>query len=65
MNERDRHLQTGRSWLTNLEHRGARGVERLLASGEAALFSERPCDQAPDSDPSASYLDPSQTLAAE
>jgi hypothetical protein len=36
----------------------ADGVERPLSSGEAAQFSEVRSDQAPDSDPSSSGIDP-------
>jgi hypothetical protein len=62
-NERDRHLQSGRSWTTDPDHRGADGVERLLTSGEAAPCYEVRSDQAPDSDPSASHFDSSTTSA--
>jgi hypothetical protein len=57
INERDRHLQTGRSWSSDLDQRSAQGAERPLNSGEAAPFSLVPRDQAPGSDPSTSHLD--------
>jgi hypothetical protein len=64
MNGRDPILQTGRSWSTDLEHCGARGVEGPLRSGESGPFLEVRADHVPHIDPSASRLDPQPSSAA-
>jgi hypothetical protein len=60
VNERERHLQTGRSWPAGHQQPEACRVERPLRLSETAPFCEVRADRVLRSDPSASHLDPNR-----